>query len=132
MFKRTGTIPEKTNYYMVVLIQSLQKDLASKNPYIGLLRLTRTFSKASPIRKALISRTLSARPELESNPVAQKIISDQELSGLEHQFVLDQGSTKCNYKKIPSSLGKRRHYPRLKALCSSNRRSYDSLVLRKS
>ena len=117
---------------MVVLIQSLQKDLASKNPYIGLLRLTRTFSKNSPIRKALISRTLGAKPELENNLVAQKIMNDQELSSHEYEFVLEQGSTKSNYKKIPTSLGKRRHQPRLKALCSSNRRSYDSLVLRKS
>lgn len=116
---------------MVVLIQSLQKDLASKNPYIGLLRLTRTFSKNSPIRTALISRTLGTRPELETNQVAQKIINDQELSTLEYEFVLSQGSTKGDFKKIPSSLGKRRHHPRLKALCSSNRRSYDSLVLRK-
>ena len=117
---------------MVVLIQSLQKDLASKNPYIGLLRLTRTFSKSSPIRAALVSRTLGAKPELEADPIAWKIINDQELNSLEYEFILEQGSTKSNFKKIPSSLGKRRHYPRLKALCSSNRRSYDSLVLRKS
>jgi hypothetical protein len=117
-------------FAMVVLIQSLQKELASKNPYLGLLRLIRTFDNNSPIRKALISKTLNQRPDIALSPITNKIINDQRLTESEMSFILSHGPSRESAKKVPSM--KRKHYPRLKALCSSKRRSYDSLVFRKS